>query len=191
MGKAGFNPGPTALKANTLPLGHWDSHTKPWVKLLKAQNMENQVRVQGPTRPWWGAGEKPPQPKTHFSFFTANLGALLAPMRQKCKQQQVSQRSKKRPKKRIFCSLKSLHESYTITLWASELLHNNNKKQDRNTFGKSCIGKGAILFWGKGGGLKFQNKDFLIWRFPESGILLWGGKVSPMLYMDARTNHGT
>ena len=41
----------------------------PWVKLLKAQNNENQARVQRPTRPRWGAGKKPPWMKTDFSIF--------------------------------------------------------------------------------------------------------------------------
>ena len=45
-------------------------------------------------RPQWGAGEKPPGRKLIFHFLTANLGALLAPVTQKCKRQQVSQRFK-------------------------------------------------------------------------------------------------
>ena len=97
-------------------------------KLLKAQNEENQAWVQGLMRPWWSAAEKPPGRKQIFLFFTANIGALLAPARQKCKQEQVSQRWKKRLEKRIFCSLESLHESYTLTLSASGDVHIHNVK---------------------------------------------------------------
>ena len=53
------------------------------------------------------------------------------------------------------------------------------KKQDRNAFGKSCIGKGTLLIfcWG----FEIWNKDFLIWQFSKSGIPPRGRKVSAMV----------
>ena len=36
----------------------------------------------------------------------------------------------------------------------------NPKKQDRNMFGKSCIGKGTILFsWGGGWGVRMGGRE--------------------------------
>ena len=90
----------------------------PLVKLLKVQNKENQAGVQKPTRPWWGAlcRWEAPRPKTDFSLSTANLKAFQAPVRQNCKQQQVSQRWEKMPQKRLFCSLERLHESWNFKI---------------------------------------------------------------------------
>ena len=150
-----------------------------WVKLLKSQNKENQAGVQGLMRPRGGAGEKrspppppspPPRPKTDFSFFTANLGALLARVRQQCKQQQVSQRCQKR-----------LHPK--DPMWQQLPVKKNKQKtknQDGNAFHK-LYWKANKSFSGGGMVVKFQNKDSLIWRFSKSGILPWGAKVSPLL----------
>ena len=41
---------------------HKGRKTKSWMKLLKAQNKEDQAGVQGSTRPRWRAREKPPLP---------------------------------------------------------------------------------------------------------------------------------
>ena len=86
-----------------------------------------------------------------ISFCTANIVALVAPARQKCKQQQVSQRSQKRI---FFCSLKSWHDTCS-----AKVISEKERFSSRGLEG------------GEGGG-RFQNKDFLIWWLPKSYYVL-------------------
>ena len=99
----------------------------------------------------------PPNPgrKLIFNFFTANLGALLPPARQKCKQQQVSQRCKIRPQTEYFVVWKACMKR------VRQKLH-----RKRNDFLR-----------GLRGGVKIRIS--LFGGYQKCGISPRGGKVSP------------
>ena len=88
-----LNPRPPSLKAGPTQASRW-SKASTRCKCMGETSESYQERGPGADEALVRCRWEAPQLKTDFSFSTANLGALLAPLRQTCKQQQVSKRCK-------------------------------------------------------------------------------------------------